>query len=122
MLTRIFYCCVLFLLAISNTFAASTSATFDYTYVSVTNNTNENLQLNTTLATADKDFKRGRDWEGSSLTLAPYETKEVLWFSRNTNVKADQLYRFNVSVNHSEYPEPIQFSFQKKVNLFMVRK
>ena len=72
-------------------------ATPGYTYVTFTNNTNSEINLSSTLTTQDTTFKQGDDWSGGSFKLAPYETKQVLWFSRNMNVEADKLYQFDIA-------------------------
>lgn len=94
---------------------AQTKTTFAYSYVTLTNNTSDSIQVQTTLSTQDTDFKRGKDWDGETLTLAPYETKQVLWFSRNTDVKADQHYRFDLTASHAGYPaDAVRISFFEK--------
>ncbi|SRR5579885_481791 len=70
---------------------------FGYSYVLVTNNTSDNITVQTTLETDDTEFAQGKDWEGGSATLQPYETRQILWFSRNADIKTDKHYRFIVN-------------------------
>ena len=104
---------ILFIFTFSNGYA-----TAGYTYVSVTNNTNEKVNIHSTLRTEDQIFKEDRDWHANTLTLEPYETKQVLWFSRNQNVKANYIYQFNLFAEHERYPNnAIIFSFIAKGNV-----
>ena len=75
----------------------------DNTTVILTNNTPVVLQLKINLLTEDKAFQKGKDWDGNSLLLAPYETKSILWFNRNIHVKSDQLYQFDIVIEHPNY-------------------
>ena len=84
-----------------------------YTFIILTNNTKTNLNLKIHLTTKDIFFKKGRDWDGNTLTLAPYESKQVLWFSRNINVKANQLYEFDIAIQQP-WNQPFVFSITEK--------
>ncbi|WP_148339921.1 sphingomyelin phosphodiesterase [Aquicella siphonis] len=94
---------------------AAAAPVFGYSYVLVTNNTSENLSFQTALDTDDADFTSGKNWEGSSVTLLPYETRQILWFSRNTGVKTDKSYQFSVKVSRSNGSgEQIDIQFHEK--------
>ena len=95
-------------------FPALTYAIPGYTYVNLTNNTNENMEIQSTLTTEDSSFKKGKDWNESALTLAPYETKQVLWFSRNFDVELNKIYQFDLTGNSSNSSDPLTISFIEK--------
>lgn len=90
-----------------------------YSFVILTNDTKTPLKIQVDLKTDDLTFKKGRDWEANSLTLQPYESKQVLWFSRNFNVKPNQLYQFDMSLTHLDKSKKILFSvIEKGKNIF----
>lgn len=70
----------------------------------LTNNTPEKMDVKVKLTTKDSNFTKGKDWDESSITLLPYESKPVLWFRRNLHVKHNVVYRFDVTANHPSYP------------------
>lgn len=79
------------------------NTTLDYSYVTITNNTDEKVSINSALLTNDSEFERGTDWDSLTLALAPYETKQVLWFRRLQDIKPNELYLFNLYANNSDY-------------------
>lgn len=86
----------------------------DFSYVTLTNNTDKNMQVETTLITTDTSFTRDKDWGATIETLKPYESKEVLWFSRDPDVKAGQEYQFNVSAKlEDNFLIPTTFTFNE---------
>lgn len=103
MLKRIIFLFFCWLFCFTTAIAAPNVNT-GYSYVLITNNTNEPINVQPALTTQDSEFQRGKDWDGTTLTLAPYETKQVLWFNRNQDVKANQLYQFDISARNSNYP------------------
>ena len=96
----LFFCSIFWVVTAS----ASTHLNADKTYLTLTNNTNENISIHTTLTTSDTHFSRGKDWDETSLTLAPYESKQVLWLNRNIDVLANQMYQFDVIANRPNFP------------------
>lgn len=105
-----FFISFIFLLISTQSFADALAP--GYSYISITNNTARSLHTQTMLFTKDLDFKKGSDWDDNPITLEPYETKEVLWFSRNIHLKTDELYQFNLNVTPlNPLDLPVQFSF-----------
>lgn len=106
---------ITWLCCFSTAFATNDSVTFGYTYVLVTNNTNESININTAINTNDAAFTRGKHWDGSALTLAPYETKQVLWFDRDAGLHTGKQYQFKVQASNTAYPaQTLQFDFAVK--------
>lgn len=89
-----------------------------YSYVTVTNNTDKNISIMTTLTTADTEFKRNKDWDEVSQTLAPYETKQVLWFSRNKDVKNNQHYQFDIVASRDSEQDNVHITLDEKGNVY----
>lgn len=82
------------------------------TYITITNNTSEPVTIDPSLTTEDTKFKKGKDWDGEAVTLAPYVTKQVLWFSRNDDVKKDVKYEFNLTASNALYvDQPLKLTF-----------
>src|SRR5438045_3601782 len=104
----VLFCCVFWLI----TAVANSNVNTNITFVTITNNTKEIININSILYTKDSAFQRGKDWDGNALTLSPYETKQVLWFSRNTDVKINELYQFDLVVSNLIYP-----GYQVKLSL-----
>lgn len=75
-----------------------------YTNIVFTNNTTSNINLNIHLQTADSKFQQGKDWDIEANQLSPYETKKILWFSRNLHIKPGEIYTFTISVMNLDYP------------------
>lgn len=99
------------------TLTSTAYATVDRSHVSFTNNTAKTMHLNGSFNSTDDHFKRGEDWQINELTLAPYETKEVLWFSRYAHVKSNQLYQYTVSATPDNEHLSISFSIDEKGDL-----
>lgn len=96
---------------ISNAYAL----TIDRSHVTITNNTNESVTISVNLQTADPDFKKGNQWDETSMTLEPYQSKEVLWFARNVGVKKNTQYDFSISASNVKYNnEVVQLGFHVK--------
>src|SRR3990167_2811920 len=94
-----------FLIFICLLFSSSTYATkLGYSEVTFTNNSQEIINVKTDLITDDPKFKRGRDWQGLITTLAPYESKRVLWFSRHNNLQKNKKYTFTLALTQASYP------------------
>lgn len=92
----------------------------DYSHITLTNNTNEQLTINSNLTSNDRDFERGKDWDGYTLTFAPYETKEVLWFRRLRNIKSNMLYLFNITATNPAYPkQPLSIDFSERGKILL---
>lgn len=89
------------------------AASLESSYVTLTNNTPENLFIKTSLATSDHSFQQANSWGGMEGFLAPYETKQVLWFSRNKDIHADQSYQFKVIATRENQEEPLLFNFDE---------
>jgi endonuclease/exonuclease/phosphatase family metal-dependent hydrolase len=103
------------LCSLSTAFAADESLTFGYTYILVTNNTNESIDINPVINTDDADFKNSTHWQGSATTLSPYETKEVLRFDRDAGLHTSNRYHFTVQVSNTLFPaQDLQFDFDVK--------
>ena len=79
------------------------NATIDRSHVTLTNNTPDAVNVKIMLNTTDQSFKKDKDWSGDSITLQSYQSKQVLWFSRNENVKANNLYQFNLVVSNPKF-------------------
>lgn len=106
---------ITWLCSLSTAFAAKESVTFGYTYVLVTNNTNESININPAINTDDDAFRNSTHWQGSAVTLSPYETKEVLRFDRDAGLHTSNRYQFTVNVSNETYPaQDLQFTFDVK--------
>lgn len=70
--------------------------------VLVTNNTNHSIHLSTQLSSNDSNVKRGQAWDAKDMTLLPYESKWVLWFSRHDNLQRHKTYRFTINATHPD--------------------
>src|SRR3990167_8084222 len=97
------------------TSALADKNTIGHTYISITNNTSKPIHIQSTLTASDTNFRQGKDWDAISPTLAPYETKQILWFGRNQHVKAGVDYRFNIIANRTDQSdENIQVTLDLK--------
>lgn len=84
----------------------------DSTYVTITNNLDKPIHVRAVMRTTDMSFLRGKAWDFHELNLEPYESKEVLWFSRSHFLKNKQLYQFDLKVEHADFPtEVLTFNF-----------
>ena len=94
--------------------SAIQASTLDHTSVMFTNNTSEPVVVQSQINATDKHFQKGKAWDGKLSTIAPYETKEILWFSRIKWVKPNQVYQFNLSIHKNDPVQPITITFIEK--------
>lgn len=80
-------------------FVSGAYASVENTNVTFTNNTDEPIVIHTNLATTDIDFKRGSGWDAVDDVVQPYESKQVLWFTRHLGLKSDIKYEYDFSVS-----------------------
>lgn len=98
--------------------SAEVQAAIDRTHVIFTNNTSAPLTLHANVVTDDHQFQKGIDWDGASLTLEPYQSKEVLWIVRNQRLKMHYHYQFNLFARHPDFNnENVLVSFDAKAKL-----
>lgn len=80
---------------------AQANAAMNLTHIILTNNTSKLLTVNVVASADDPEFKKGVQWDADISTLKPYETKKVLWFIRNSGLKVNHRYDFNLILNQS---------------------
>lgn len=102
-------CCFIGLFSIAH---AATMA-ISRTYVTVTNNTPTTIGIQSKLVTQDSHFVQGKDWDSTISTLAPYETKQIIWFNRNPQTKNPL--QFDMIANPPSFSHtPIKITFFEK--------
>lgn len=103
-----------FLTTMSSTVMA---ISYDHSSVTLTNNTADTINVNAKLLTDDPTFEKGSDWNVLVDHLEPYESREVLWFARDTGIREGSHYRFILSASNEAFassPVETQFDVRQK--------
>ncbi|OGT61385.1 MAG: hypothetical protein A3F14_00655 [Gammaproteobacteria bacterium RIFCSPHIGHO2_12_FULL_43_28] len=82
---------------------ANSTDNYDKTFVTITNNTSRDVNVDIELSTTDKHYNDGKDWHEQPVALAPYMSKQVLWFKRDHGINSHEKHQFKISIRHPDY-------------------